>query len=63
MQAPVEQPRSGVLAGGSLDDDYLVGTMEQLERMGEAGRFQFRTARGRQNYERMQQHLREAEQK
>jgi hypothetical protein len=48
---PVEQPKEGDLAGHSLDDDFLASTMRQLERMGQAGRFNFRTAEGREKYE------------
>jgi len=39
---PVEQPKSGDLAGRSLDDNFLVATMAQLEKMGYGDRFQFR---------------------
>jgi hypothetical protein len=49
---PVEQLKEGDLAGHSLDDDLLAATMTQLERMGEAGRFDFRTQAGREKYER-----------
>jgi len=48
---PVEQPKTGKLAGHSLDDDFLAGTMKQLEEMGESGRFGFRTAEGRAQYQ------------
>ena len=48
---PVEQAKDGDLAGRSLDDDFLVTTKAQLEQMGQAGQFQFRTQRGRQKYE------------
>jgi hypothetical protein len=48
---PVEQPKEGSLSGRSLDDDFLATTMMQLERMGQAGRFSFRTPRGRAKYE------------
>jgi len=50
---PVEQPKTGELAGRSQDDNFLVGTMQQLEQMGESNRFQFRTAEGRRRYEEM----------
>jgi hypothetical protein len=50
---PVEQAKDGQLAGRSLDDDFLCATMEQLEQMGKAGNFQFRTAAARQRYEEM----------
>jgi hypothetical protein len=49
---PVEQLKEGDLAGHSLDDDFLAATMSQLERMGEAGKFNFRTAEGQEKYER-----------
>jgi hypothetical protein len=62
LLTPVEQPKTGALAGRSLDDDYLVGCMQQLEQMGKAGEFSFRTAAGRQHYEDMLNQLREAEQ-
>ena len=62
LLTPVEQPKTGALAGRSLDDDYLVGCMQQLEQMGKAGEFSFRTAAGRQRYEDMLNQLREAEQ-
>ncbi|KPL18387.1 MAG: hypothetical protein AMJ92_08075 [candidate division Zixibacteria bacterium SM23_81] len=48
---PVEQPKDGSLAGRSLDDDFLATTMMQLERMGQADMFDFRTQRGRARYE------------
>jgi hypothetical protein len=57
---PVEQPKTGALAGRMLDDDFLVGCMQQLEQMGKAGEFHFRTAAGRQRYEDMLKQLREA---
>jgi hypothetical protein len=59
---PVEQPKTGALAGRSLDDDFLVGCMQQLEQMGKAGEFSFRTAGGRQRYEDMLKRLQEAQQ-
>jgi len=48
---PVEQPKTGALAGHSLDDDFLRSTKDQLDRMGAGGKFDFRTAEGRQKYE------------
>jgi hypothetical protein len=54
---PVEQLKEGNLAGHSLDDDFLASTMSQLERMGEAGKFSFRTQAGREKYERSRQAL------
>jgi hypothetical protein len=50
---PVEQLKTGDLAGHSLDDDFLAGTLGQLESMGRAGGFNFRTAAGREKYEGM----------
>jgi len=58
---PVEQPKTGALAGRSLDDDFLVGCLQQLEQMGKAGEFSFRTTAGRLRYEDMLKHLSEAE--
>jgi len=49
---PVEQLKEGDLAGHSLDDDFLASTMSQLERMGEAEKFKFRTPGGQEKYER-----------
>jgi hypothetical protein len=49
---PVEQIKEAELAGRSLDDDFLAVTKVQLERMGQAGPFEFRTAAGREKYER-----------
>jgi len=59
---PVEQPKTGSLTGVSWDDNFLVGCMRQLEQMGKAGEFSFRTAAGRQRYQNMLRDLREAEQ-
>ncbi|MBM3331211.1 hypothetical protein FJY68_05075 [candidate division WOR-3 bacterium] len=53
---PVEQPKTGQLAGHSLDDDFLRSTKGQLERMGAGGQFSFRTAEGRKLYERIERH-------
>jgi hypothetical protein len=50
---PVEQPKTGDLQGRMLDDDFLVGCMEQLVREGKAAGIDFRTAAGRQRYENM----------
>jgi len=60
LMMPVEQQKTGKLAGHSLDDDFLSGAMKQLEEMGHAGEFQFRTTEGRQQYE---ESLRPPEQK
>ena len=58
---PVEMPKTGDLAGRSLDDEGLVGTLDQLKRMGYAGKFTFKTARGRQKYEDMHRPMPEVE--
>jgi hypothetical protein len=50
---PVEQPKTGQLAGHSLDDDFLRSTKDQLDRMGAGGQFDFRTAEGRKRYDEM----------
>ena len=52
---PVEQPKTGPLTGRMLDDDFLVGCMDQLVREGKAQGIDFRTAGGRARYEKMQQ--------
>jgi len=56
---PVEQPKSGDLAGHSLDDDFLASTLKQLQDMGKAGEFSFRTAAGREKYDNMIKALQE----
>jgi hypothetical protein len=48
---PVEQVKEKELAGRSLNDEFLVSTRAQLEEMGQADRFQFRTQAGRERYE------------
>ncbi|MEO0019109.1 MAG: hypothetical protein ABIK47_00505 [candidate division WOR-3 bacterium] len=50
---PVEQPKTGELAGRMLDDDFLAGCMLQLEREGKAQGLNFRTPAGRARYEQM----------
>ncbi len=50
---PVEQLKDGGLKGRMLDDDFLVVTKEQLDRMGYGGQFDFRTSAARERYERM----------
>jgi len=60
LMMPVEQPKTGKLAGHSLDDDFLSGAMKQLEEMGHGSEFNFRTVEGRQQYE---ESLRPPEQK
>ena len=59
---PVEQLKEGALAGHFLDDDYLASTMSQLQRMGLAGKFRYRTQAGREKYERSRQALEQASQ-
>ncbi|MBN2466480.1 hypothetical protein JXD38_12745 [candidate division WOR-3 bacterium] len=56
---PVEQPKTGSLAGRMLDDEFLSGCMEQLVREGKSSGIDFRTAAGRAKYDRMKQHPRE----
>jgi hypothetical protein len=56
---PVEQPKTGGLAGRMLDDEFLSGCMEQLVREGKAAGIDFRTAAGRQRYEDMKRELEE----
>jgi len=48
---PVEQLKTGGLAGRMLDDEFLSGCMDQLVREGKAQGIDFRTAAGRQRYE------------
>jgi len=45
--------KAGALVGRSLDDAGLIGSMRQLERMGLASGFEFRTAAGRERYSRL----------
>ncbi|HTW92987.1 MAG TPA: hypothetical protein VMH22_14945 [bacterium] len=54
---PVEQPKTGPLAGRMLDDDFLAGCMDQLVREGKTQGIDFRTAAGRAKYEKMKQML------
>jgi hypothetical protein len=58
---PVEQPKTGELAGLMFDDDFLVNCMKQLEEMGKAGEFSFRTAKARQRYEDLKRIILESE--
>ncbi len=48
---PVEQPKTGALSGRMLDDEFLSGCMEQLEREGKSQGINFRTPEGRRRYE------------
>jgi len=50
---PIEQLKDGNLANRSLDDDFLCSTKMQLEHIGKANQFQFRTDQGRKRYEDM----------
>ena len=50
---PVEQPKTGALAGRMLDDEFISGCMDQLVREGKASGISFRTAGGRARYEKM----------
>jgi hypothetical protein len=52
---PVEQPKTGALAGRMLDDEFISGCMDQLVSEGKASGIDFRTAGGRARYERMRQ--------
>ncbi len=54
---PVEQPKDGGLAGRSLDDEFLVSTLAQLERMGKASGFKFRHASEENRYNEMKRML------
>ncbi|MGB3342265.1 MAG: hypothetical protein WBB37_12395 [bacterium] len=56
---PVEQSKEGELAGRSLDDDFLAVTKTQLEEMGKADGFTFRTEAGRRKYENMKRMISE----
>jgi hypothetical protein len=56
---PVEQPKTGSLAGRMLDDEFLCACMAQLLREGKAHGIDFRTAAGRQRYENMKRELSE----
>jgi hypothetical protein len=47
----VEQLKEDELKGHSLNDDFLAATRMQLEEMGKAGGFKFRTEEGRKKYE------------
>jgi hypothetical protein len=57
---PVEQPKTGGLAGRSLDDNFFYSTMAQLEAMGYGGKFTFRTAEARKRYEDYKQRIAKA---
>jgi hypothetical protein len=50
---PVEQLKTEALYGRMLDDEFLSGCMEQLEREGKAQGINFRTPEGRRRYEQM----------
>ncbi len=52
---PVEQPKTGSLAGRMLDDEFLSGCMDQLVREGKAQGIDFRTTAGRARYQKMKQ--------
>ncbi|MEO0134220.1 MAG: hypothetical protein ABIK72_05655 [candidate division WOR-3 bacterium] len=58
---PVEQEKIGELSGRMLDDEFLSGCMEQLEREGKASGINFRTAEGRKRYEDMKRAPKELE--
>ncbi|MBN2465418.1 hypothetical protein JXD38_07320, partial [candidate division WOR-3 bacterium] len=63
LRMPVRERRTGALVGRSISDASLVGSMRQLQRLGQGGRFSFRTAAGRQRYEDMLRRASEAEQR
>ncbi len=48
---PVEQIKEGAMVDHSIDDDFLAATRMQLEEMGKADKFKFRTETGRKKYE------------
>lgn len=48
---PVEQIKNSELRGRMLDDEFLAGCMEQLEREGKAEGLNFRTTAGKERYE------------
>ena len=48
---PVEQTKQGDMIGHSLDDDFLAATRMQLEEMGKADGFKFRTVAGQKKFE------------
>ncbi len=50
--SPVEQPKTGAWAGRSIADASLANRMPALAQAGAAGGFRFRTAAGRERYER-----------
>lgn len=54
---PVEQPKTGGLAGRSLDDNFLYSTMAQLESMGYGDKFAFRSPDARKRYEEYKQRI------
>jgi hypothetical protein len=60
---PVEQVKEGGLEGRSLDDEVLVGTKRQLERMGQADGFKFRHVSEQKRYEEMKRMILESENK
>ena len=54
---PVEQVKEGGLVGRSLDDEFLVSTMAQLERMGQSAGFKFRHLSEQNRYEEMKKQI------
>jgi hypothetical protein len=57
---PVEQPKTGDLAGRSLDDNFLYSTMAQLETMGFGDKFAFRSPDAKKRYEDYKQRISDA---
>lgn len=60
---PVEQPKSGALAGRSLDDVGLIYAKDLLDKIGDDKKFQFRTEAGRGRHEGIKRMLQEKESK
>jgi hypothetical protein len=50
VMTPVEQPKTGALAGRSLDDVGLIYGKDLLDKNGDGKKYQFRTEEGRKRY-------------
>jgi hypothetical protein len=57
---PVEQEKGKALAGRSMDDNFLLSSLPQLEKMGKAAGFAFRYPFNQKRYEDSQRSLEEA---
>jgi hypothetical protein len=57
---PVEQDKGMALTGRSMDDNFLLSSLPQLERMGKAAGFDFRNPVNWNKYEDMKRSLEEA---